>query len=137
MPNHFRPDTSNTNTPFWARTRRHAGFSAMDFAMIKTDQYSAFEAITARLASTAVWRRSMATKFPDDMRNGPAAVWLEKLAAADCDDVLPDSWAELDLAHPKFHQALNDTARAVGFRIRPINLDHFVMSVADRVGGVL
>jgi hypothetical protein len=104
--------------------------------MIADDQDSIFEAITNRVAGTAVWRRSMMLKFPDDSRNLPAAVLLEEMAQADSTEVLPATWAHLEFENPRFSQVLNDAARDVGFRCKVKNVDQLVRLVADRLANL-
>ena len=105
----------------------------MDFQMNDEDQNIAFDTITTRIAGTANWRRSLVVHYPEDTRNGPAAARLDELAQADAREVLPSTWAHLDFESPRFSQVLNDTARDVGFRRKPKNIDHFVTMMADRI----
>jgi hypothetical protein len=94
-----------------------------------------FDAITARILSTATWRRSLVDKFPDDTRNELAAVRLEELADTDTSQVSPDTWEKLDLENERFSQALNDSCRDIGFRSRPKDLDQFIKGVVARLEG--
>jgi hypothetical protein len=61
--------------------------------MIATKQ-DCSESISQYLERTAVWRRSLAVKFPDDPRNQKAAETLEKLAES-AERMSEDQWVTL------------------------------------------
>jgi hypothetical protein len=98
----------------------------------------AFESITHRLGQTAAWRRNLARKFPDDPRNGRAAARLDSLSQSNGSDIQADTWAALEpyFETQKLHDAVSEAGRDVGFRSRPAGLDHFLSTVAVRLGGV-
>ena len=48
------------------------------------------ESIQFRMAGTAAWRRGLASKYKDDLRNGRAAERLDALARADANEVTKD-----------------------------------------------
>jgi hypothetical protein len=88
------------------------------------------ESIAQYLERTGVWRRSLAAKFPDDVRNPRAAETLEKLSVAAAD--LTDS--QWELLKPNYggwnsetwRSALSQAARQVGFGFRQKRFESFV-----------
>ena len=87
------------------------------------------ESLASVLKGTATWRKGTAARFPDDGRNMRAAYTLEKLAveAADLTDA---QWLELQRHYSweskTWRDAVNQTARQVGFAFRAGDLDYFV-----------
>ena len=84
-----------------------------------TDQDTAMDSIQTRIAQTAVWRRSLADRYPADSRNIPAADRLDELATTKA-DVREGTWDAI-APHFKtqvFDAVLNETSREVGFRHR-------------------
>jgi hypothetical protein len=107
-----------------------------------THQDLSVEAIQFRLARTAVWRRSLAAKYPTDLRNIRAAERLDELAEADPRKISADTLAAL-AAHVEsqaFQDAANEAARCIGFASRPASINDFFKIVlaklaAPSIGG--
>jgi hypothetical protein len=77
------------------------------------------ESIAQYVERTAVWRRSLAVKFPGDPRNARAAETLEKIAI-DAAELTDEQWSLLrpnfgGWASETWRDALGLAARQVGF----------------------
>ena len=94
-------------------------------------------AILARIGCTAVWRRTMAEKYKNDLRNTGAADRLDELSTASAASVSPGTWAALDVPHKraKVQKDITEAARAVGFRSFPESLEDFLQGVAAKAAG--
>jgi hypothetical protein len=88
------------------------------------------DVICAQAVSNAMWRATMATKYPKDLRNGAAYRLLKSLAEMSADDVDTETKAGLSqYAGPGFLSAVRQACREVGFRYQPQSLQ----DVAERV----
>jgi hypothetical protein len=87
------------------------------------------ESLTGGLKSTSAWRTVTFTRFPDDFRNEKASKTLDRLAA-EASNLTDAQFLELsphfDWGSGAWRNALNLTARSVGFHHRAANLDMFV-----------
>ncbi len=93
------------------------------------------DVIRARCASTAKWRESMITRYPNDSaRNTAAHNLLRALAVLDDDDTSPATKSALAKLHgPAFATACTEVCRAVGFKFVPESLDDVARAVISRV----
>jgi hypothetical protein len=88
------------------------------------------DVLCAQAASNAMWRATMATEYPKDLRNGAAYRLLRSLAEMGADDVDTETKAELSqYSGPGFLSAVRQACREVGFRYQPQSLQE----VAGRV----
>ena len=90
--------------------------------------------ISQYVERTAVWRRSLAVKFPGDLRNARAAETLEKITVAAA-DLTDEQWSLLrphfgGWASETWRDALGLAARQVGFAYRQRGFDSFVRLIA-------
>jgi hypothetical protein len=98
------------------------------------------ESISQYVERAAAWRRSLAAKFPDDMRNQNAAEVLDKLALA-AGELNDEQW---NIMKPNFggwasetwRSALGLAARQVGFAHRQRSFDSFVRLIARQFPSV-
>ena len=90
--------------------------------------------IKSMLGGTARWRRTLATKYPDDPRLLLAAEALQVIARSDPSEVPTHL---LDKLHsfpgPEFTTAVRDASRMVGYRRAVFSLTEFVELVLDRL----
>jgi hypothetical protein len=78
--------------------------------------------IRAKLASAAMWRATLTTKYPSDLRNGAAYHLLASLAALP-DDLDAETKTKLATFHgPDFVTAVQTACREVCFRYEPQSL---------------
>jgi hypothetical protein len=93
--------------------------------MNKHDKEECVDFILRVLERTSTWRKSLATKFPDDARNLRAANTLEKLAI-DAPSLTDEQFRELEpyfnsWDSEKWRSALNQAARSVAFHHRDVS----------------
>jgi hypothetical protein len=92
------------------------------------------EYVKSRLGGAARWRKGLIAQYPQDRRIQIAEKLLQELSATDPADVSPEIKEALrPYTGPAFVQAVNDTARLVGFRILPVTLDDFLRAVLRRL----
>jgi hypothetical protein len=94
------------------------------------DKNDCIYSIMKALENTSAWRKKISARFPEDPRNMQAAKGLDKLAA-DTVNLTDKQWAKLkphfsSWAPETWRDALNETAKGVGFRFRAKDLDFFV-----------
>ena len=93
------------------------------------EKIDAVESIIKALVRTSGWRKATARRFPDDPRNMPAVVLLDKLAT-DAANMTDSHWESLksyfSWSSETWRDALNTTARQVGFHHRGKDFDSFV-----------
>jgi hypothetical protein len=93
------------------------------------------------LRRSAAWRTKQSDKFPEDRRNLVAATTLEMLAQAVPADISSQLWAGLapffetsgDYQSPAWAFAVTETARLVGFRTYPADLNSFLDGLLTRL----
>ncbi|HEY7665858.1 MAG TPA: hypothetical protein VH934_22295, partial [Xanthobacteraceae bacterium] len=87
--------------------------------------------VRTKCASTAMWRASLATKYPHDIRNGAAYGLLKSLAAlTDNSAISAETKAKLATYHgAEFVAATQTACREVCFRYEPQGLQE----VCDRI----
>lgn len=87
------------------------------------------ESLCNGLKSTSAWRAATSIRFPDDRRNIKASKALDQLAE-EAANLTDEQWSELSSYYGSASQtwvnALNVTARSVGFHHRAGNLDLFI-----------
>ena len=99
--------------------------------IFSNDKNDCINSITKALESTASWRRSISVNFPDDPRNMRAADTLEKLAN-EASSLTDGQWSAIEQHFisgwnsKRWRDALNTTARSVGFHHRARDLNFFV-----------
>jgi len=96
------------------------------------------ETIQFRLGRTADWRRGLAQKYPNDLRNMRAAERLDALAKADGRDVAADTLAALApySESPALAEAVSDAARDVEFRLRPAGLNDLIKTIVAKLSAL-
>jgi hypothetical protein len=135
------------HSPLPAKTIRHmaaslavrssakAGFPAYDQGHLKKMIRQEFLAdLRPILRRSAAWRAKQSKRFPDDRRNQVAATTLEMLAQATPVDLSPEIWADLasffepggNYQSPAWDRAIAETARLIGFRTYPEDLNEFL-----------
>jgi hypothetical protein len=84
---------------------------------------------------TALWRRRLITKFPDDDRNAAAADLLERLSGSvqDVPEVLLLQYSQI-LDELETDAALDEALRWIGFRSFPTSAADYVSWFVDRHG---
>lgn len=94
------------------------------------------DSMTRALEKAAIWRRTLAVRFPGDVRNLRAAAILQTLAS-EVANIRDDQWQTLSQhfhwSSERWQTALNDTVRAVGFHIRAGKLDAFLNALLQRL----
>jgi hypothetical protein len=103
--------------------------------MMNDDQRDLFlSTVTDRLVQTAQWRKGVASKWPDDVRNGRAAARLTQLVRSDGREICEATWAALAPAVTRrdILEIINEAGREVGFKSRPENLDALLLTIADK-----
>lgn len=102
--------------------------------MLENEKTDCIDALTFGLNRTRDWRRKLVTKFPGDPRNVRAVDCLTKLAA-DAAALTDDDWLKLKphagWASEHFREAISESARAVGFQKKIINLHSYVQHLMD------
>jgi hypothetical protein len=97
--------------------------------MMLNEKIDAVESIVKVLGKTSGWRKTTAARFPNDPRNLPASIILDRLAA-DASGMTDSQWEALKphfgWSSETWRDALNTTARQVGFHHRGKEFDSFV-----------
>jgi hypothetical protein len=92
--------------------------------------------ISRALERTSLWRKAMTVRWRDDPRNMRAAKKLDQLAL-DAADLTESEWLMLQSHYSwtseKWRNALNETARQVGFFHRAENISHFVKALVQNL----
>jgi predicted aminopeptidase len=100
--------------------------------MILNDKQDCAEYFARIFEQTAAFRRKIATKYPDDLRNLKAAEMLDQLAI-DSANLSDDNWEELKphfgWSSQAFRDALIQATKLVGFAHRNRSFDSFVRLV--------
>jgi hypothetical protein len=90
--------------------------------------------VKSRLGGAARWRKGLVALYPQDRRIPLAEKLLQELSASDPAEVSQEIKEALQAyTGPAFVEAVNDTARLVGFRILPVTLDDFLGAVLRRL----
>jgi hypothetical protein len=71
---------------------------ATEVKITMNDKQSCEDSLYGSLTRTAVWRRGLQAKYPNDSRNGKAAATLERLAG-ETSDLTDEQWEQLSKSY--------------------------------------
>jgi hypothetical protein len=104
--------------------------------MINDDKQSCADNLCGSFARSAIWRRGLEAKYPNDPRNGRAADTLDRLAD-ETNDLTDEAWLELkpyySWSSPTWSDAVSLASRRVEFQRNVKTLPAYV----DQLVGIL
>jgi hypothetical protein len=93
--------------------------------MTNNNKQSCIDSLSGSFTRSAIWRRGLQGKYPNDPRNGRAAETLDKLAS-ESNDLTDEAWSELK---PYFNWASGTWSDAVSLASRRVEFQRNVKTL--------